>query len=110
MGCLKAGWQHWYIIYCERPDIWEEAKAGEESIGFSVHKDAFFEDKEEQFELMKELNIEPTEKVKSATWWAEVKEKISVHNHEKSTGEIQTSLFDLPIFEKSVECTGDCRL
>jgi len=22
VGCLKAGWQHWYIVYCTRPDIW----------------------------------------------------------------------------------------
>ena len=26
IGCLKAGWQHWYIVFCERPDIWQKAK------------------------------------------------------------------------------------
>jgi len=26
IGCLKAGWQHWYIVYCVRPDLWEKAK------------------------------------------------------------------------------------
>lgn len=104
MGCLKAGWQHWYIIYCDYPHIWEEAKAGEESIGFSVHRDSYFEDKEDQFELMKELGIPATEKINSQTWWASVKKRLSEH----TSG--QGSLFDLPVEEKSVECTGDCRL
>lgn len=110
MGCLKAGWQHWYIIYCDYPHIWEEAKAGEESIGFSVHKGAYFEDKEEQFELMKELGIEPTEKIQSQTWWAMVRKKIKEHNRQAESGEYQVSLFDIPLSENSVECTGDCKL
>ena len=25
IGCLKAGKQHWYCVYCLRPYIWEEA-------------------------------------------------------------------------------------
>lgn len=40
IGCLKAGWQHWYVVYCTRKDIWEKAKNAEEEIGHAIHKDA----------------------------------------------------------------------
>ena len=53
IGCLKAGWQHWYIVYCDRPDIWLEAKQAEFHIGYAIHKDdrgpVFLEDKEDMF-------------------------------------------------------------
>ena len=106
IGCLKAGWQHWYIIYCDYPEIWEAAKKGEQDIGYSFHREAYVEDKEEQFELMKELGIEPTERVQSQSWWAMVKKTIKANESACN----QINLFDLPTIEDSVECTGDCKL
>ena len=51
IGCLKAGWQHWYIVYCFYPEIWAEGKAWEGAIGYAIHKDrdgpVYLEEKEE---------------------------------------------------------------
>lgn len=73
IGCLKAGWQHWYIVYCERPDIWYEAKKAEERIGYAIHKDddgpVYLEDKESLFEDMKQAGIEPTEHESPTKFW-----------------------------------------
>lgn len=108
MGCLKAGWQHWYVIYCLYPERWEEAKKGEESIGYSVHSDYYFEDREELFKLMRELGIEPTEKTPSGKFWAASRRKVKQF---KETKTVQFSIFDMPVQEKTaIECTGDCRL
>lgn len=72
-GCLKAGWQHWYCIYVLEPQIWERGKLAESKIGYSIHNDFFLEEKEEMFSKMVKCGIEPTERIKSQTWWAMVK-------------------------------------
>jgi len=36
MGCLKAGKQHWYVVFCLRPDIFEEAVQAEAELGYSI--------------------------------------------------------------------------
>ena len=86
VGCLKAGWQHWYIVYCTRPDIWEETKAGEDAIGHSIHWDngqqVYLEDKEELFETMKQAGVVPTEKVVFQTFWAQARKRVREHEAE----------------------------
>jgi hypothetical protein len=73
IGCLKAGKQQWYVVYCTRPDIWEEAKETEKAIGYSILKDVYLEDLENQFYEMKVLKgICPDEKTPPATFWARV--------------------------------------
>jgi len=73
-GCLKAGKQHWYVVYCLRPDIWEEAKTAESVLGHSIIKNHFLHELEEQFEYMKNtLEILPTDKTPSAQFWKRVK-------------------------------------
>lgn len=73
MGCLKAGKQQWYAVYCIRPDIWEEAKETEKAIGYSILKDIFLEDLENEFDEMKNKKfICPNEKTPPATFWAMV--------------------------------------
>lgn len=88
MGCLKAGWQHWYIVYCERPDIWQEAKQGEELIGYAIHKNAsrpvYLEEKEALFEKMRLAGVKPTEKIKHQTFWAQAKKAVKQHESELS--------------------------
>jgi len=85
-GCLKAGWQHWYIVYCTRKDIWEETKNGEDAIGHSIHWDrgqeVYLEDKEELFEAMRLAGVVPTEKIKFQTFWAQAKKKVKVYEKE----------------------------
>jgi hypothetical protein len=73
VGCLKAGMQHWYVVYCMRPDIWEKGKWSEEEIGYSIIKGHYLLDLEPKFARMKELGIEPTEKLLAATFWARAK-------------------------------------
>lgn len=77
IGCLKAGKQHWYCVYCLRPDIWAEARAAEDEIGYSIIKGAFLKDLEPQFKEMREVKgICPTDKGNSAAFWAMVKKTI----------------------------------
>lgn len=102
MGCLKAGWQHWYIVYCERPDIWEEASEAEDEIGYAIHKDqhgpVYLADKEEMFEKMKAAGVEPTEKINSSRFWADAKKAVKEYEFEMS----QLSLFDADV---CLDCT-----
>lgn len=83
VGCLKAGWQHWYIVYCTRPDIWLKAKWAEDEIGYSIHHDktgqVFLEDMEERFEKMKNAGVVGTEHMPHQTFWANAKKVIKIH-------------------------------
>ena len=87
-GCLKAGWQHWYIVYCTRRDIWEEAKEGEDEIGYAIHKGkdgpVYLEEKEELFDSMIAAGVVPTEKVKFQTFWSQAKKAVKKHANEMS--------------------------
>ena len=76
IGCLKAGKQHWFTVYCLYPDIWEKAKSMEESVGFSIIKGNFLKDLETEFELIKG-KLPPTEKIKPQTFWAKARKLIS---------------------------------
>lgn len=74
IGCLKAGRQHWYCVFCLRPDIWEAAKAAETTIGYSIIKGVYLKDLEPKFQKMRdELHIIPTDKINSARFWADVR-------------------------------------
>lgn len=76
VGCLKAGRQQWYIVYCEHPEIFEEAKQAEEEIGYTIIKDISMKELECKFRQMKLLGIVPTEKVKPQTFWARVNKEL----------------------------------
>jgi 3'-phosphoadenosine 5'-phosphosulfate sulfotransferase (PAPS reductase)/FAD synthetase len=89
-GCLKAGKQHWYIVYCERKDIWEKAKATEEIIGYSIMKEQYLEELEPMFEQMKSKGIVGNEHQDPRTFFASVKKQISQYQDE--------------LFEKPCEC------
>lgn len=72
-GCLKAGKQHWYIVFCTRKDIWEKAKFAEEIIGYSILKDVYLSELEEDFEKMRCLGITTTEHELGVTFFARVR-------------------------------------
>lgn len=86
-GCLKAGKQHWYIVYCERPDIWNKAKQAEEKIGYSIMKDDYLEELEPMFSKMQKLGIVASEHEDPRTFFARVR---------KLVNEYQDDLFDKP--------------
>lgn len=72
-GCLKAGKQHWYIVYKTRKDIWEKAKLAEEIIGYSILKGVYLEELEPDFEKMLQLGIQTTEHEMGVTFFARVR-------------------------------------
>lgn len=82
-GCLKAGWQHWYIVYCTRQDIWLKAKWAEDEIGYAIHHDGtgpiYLEDMEERFEKMRLAGVTPTEKIQHQTFWAQARKVVKIY-------------------------------
>lgn len=69
VGCLKAGKQHWYVVYCTRKDIWEKAKHAEDEIGYSIIKGTYLVELEEMFEKMKLSGVPVTEHIVHQTFW-----------------------------------------
>lgn len=82
IGCLKAGWQHWYIVYCTRPDIWFKGKWAEEEIGYAIHHDetgpVYLEDMETRFAIMKCAGVPQTEHVPHQKFWADARKHIKI--------------------------------
>lgn len=81
LGCLKAGWQHWYIVYCDARWIYDEVAEFEQEVAHSLHKDSdgtpvFLDDKREFFDEMIAAGIEGTEHVHHRKWWIDVKNKV----------------------------------
>jgi len=73
LGCLKAGKQHWYVVYCVRRDIWEKAKQTEETLDHSIIKGVYLDELEEQFEEMYRAGVPANEHINPNTFWAQVK-------------------------------------
>ena len=78
VGCLKAGKQHWYIVYCTRPDVWEKAKWAEDEIGYTIIKGTTLEELEPLFQDMKNAGIVPTEHIVHQTFWKNVRKVIPI--------------------------------
>lgn len=75
-GCLKAGKQHWYIVYLHRPDLWQKAKEAEEEIGYSILKEGELVTLEPMFEKMRALGITTTEHENPMTFFARVRKTL----------------------------------
>lgn len=61
VGCIKAGKQHWYIVYLTRPDIFNKAKNTEEIIGHSIMKNGYLSEIEKEFETWRKAGLTTTE-------------------------------------------------
>lgn len=70
IGCLKAGKQQWFIVYCFYPELWEKAKLAESKIGYSIIKDFYLKDLECKFSAVKAIAIKPTEVLHYNSFWA----------------------------------------
>ena len=77
-GCLKAGMQSWYLVYCLHEDIWKEAVEAEEEIGYSILKNKFLKELEPKFAQMKCRGIVPSEKMNSKKFWSEVEKALPI--------------------------------
>lgn len=88
VGCLRAGQQHWYVVYCRRPDVWEKAKRAEEIIGYSIlrisNKPAYLWELEPKFAAMKQAGIQADEKTPAATFWAQARRILGTKPIEES--------------------------
>jgi hypothetical protein len=89
-GCLKAGKQHWYLVYLHRPDLWEKAKLSEELIGYSILKDIYLDELEKQFSELKCKGIDTTEYEDGRTFMARARKVIDIKTED--------------LFEKPCEC------
>lgn len=78
IGCLKAGMQSWYLVYCLYPDLWQEAKETENEVGYSILKDKFLEELEPKFSQMKCRGIAPGEKIGPRKFWAMVDKALPI--------------------------------
>ena len=76
VGCLKAGWQHWFAVYATRPDIWQRAKDAEDDIGYSIHRELTLEERESEFADMVRAGVVPTEHVPQQTFWSEARKAV----------------------------------
>lgn len=76
VGCLKAGWQHWYAVFATRPDLWARGVEAEEDIGYTIHRDASLEERAPFFAEMMRAGIEPTEHVPHQQFWAEARKTV----------------------------------
>ena len=73
VGCLKAGAQHWYVVYCTRQDVWVKAIAMEEELGRTILKEQALADLECKFEAMRRAGVPATERVTSSKFWSAAK-------------------------------------
>lgn len=78
-GCLKAGKQHWYLVYQHRPDLWEKGKAAEDVIGYTIMKEQSLEELEPLFQQMTNLGIQTTEHEDGRTFAARVRKTIKIN-------------------------------
>ena len=68
-GCLKSGKQHWFIVYCLYPNVWEKAKMAEEQIGYSILRENYLSELESDFEKLKG-KLPMSELIKPQKFWA----------------------------------------
>ena len=73
IGCLKAGKQHWFIVYCLYPEIWEKAKKAELQIGYSILREKYLEDYEKDWSILKSKHFPTTEKINPQKFWAKAR-------------------------------------
>jgi len=82
VGCLKAGRRHWYVVYCTRPDVWEEAKAAENYIGYTILPGESIESLEPLFDAMKTACIPASEHIPHQRFWADVAKFVKPNQRE----------------------------
>ncbi len=73
IGCLKAGKQHWYVVYCTRQDVYQKAMQTEKKLKHTIIRDSSLERMVPIFEDMKRLGVPATEHIPSAKFWAGVR-------------------------------------
>lgn len=85
-GCLKAGFQHWYIVYCEDRAMFDEVADYELDRSYSLRRNKgetqYLDDRRDLFDKMIEAGVEPTEHVHYNTFWANARKKVKAYEKE----------------------------
>ena len=76
IGCLKAGKQHWYVVYCLRRDIFNQALEVEEQLGHSIIKGIYLKELIPVYEDIIAKGICPNDKQNSAAFWKRVNDTL----------------------------------
>jgi len=80
-GCIKGGKQHWYVVYCVRPDLFTKAKMAEDIIGHGIISEGvYLTDLEPEFSKMKLAGVYPTEHLHQATFWSGARKAVKSLN------------------------------
>jgi hypothetical protein len=78
VGCLKAGMQHWYIVYYTRPDIWARGLWAEEEIGYTIIQGHSLLELTPKFEVMRLAGVPATERTPAAAFWKEARRLVKL--------------------------------
>lgn len=73
IGCLKAGQQHWYCVYCVDYEVFKIGMDAEDEMGYSFGNHGFLKDLEPKFKRMKEIGIPANEHIPSNIFWKSAK-------------------------------------
>ena len=76
IGCLKAGRQHWYMVFCTHRAIFDEALVAEDIIGHSIIKGVYLAELLPKFQQMQAIGIVPEDITNASTFWARVKREL----------------------------------
>jgi hypothetical protein len=79
MGCLKAGIQHWYLVFLKRRDIFDEAVKFENDTNINLHRDFKLESLIEKFESMRCAGIVADGTIRAQKFWASVHKILQEH-------------------------------
>jgi hypothetical protein len=77
-GCLKAGQQHWYVVYCNDRECYDRGKLSEKRIGYTIIKGVSLEELEPKFEKMRLAGVPDTEHIPFQTFWAMAKRYLKI--------------------------------
>lgn len=76
IGCIKAGRQHWYVVYCLYPEIFKKAVEAEEIVGHSIIKGIYLKELAPKYEEMRRRGIVPSDKMQANSFWAMVRREL----------------------------------
>lgn len=79
-GCIKAGRQHWYMVFCLWPDIYKEAIETETVVGHSILRGNYLRELIPLFLQMQEFGIAPGDEEESNRFWARTRRQLLLEN------------------------------
>lgn len=76
VGCLRAGRQHWYCVYCLRRDVFDKAVRTERTLGHSILAETYLDRLAPTFERMRLAGVKPSEHIPPGQFWSNAKKRM----------------------------------